>query len=304
MRSGIRVRGFLTGAIVLVFLMMLVSGPLFAENKAKNLRWVGDPETAASVMLPLVNDFEELYGIHVDLDIQTSTKGLRSVATGQAALGGSGRYMAEGMPEEMGVEMHPIAWSAVVVVVHPDNPLANLGQDDLRAILTGKVKNWSLLGGADAPITLYQYDDPLKSIEYVLPDLLFGYSDVELVEARYLEAHESLFEAIAKDPTGIGFAGLVTASQSGLKILMVDGVEPSAATLLKGDYPLFRTLYLVSSPTHQQRHEIRRFVRFAERARNRDLIREAGAVAYREAVRLVVKDMNRRRAIMQHSLQR
>jgi phosphate transport system substrate-binding protein len=45
-----------------------------------------------------------------------------------------------------------IGKDSIVVVVHKDNPVAQLSKDQLKGIFTGKMQNWKEVGGQDMPI--------------------------------------------------------------------------------------------------------------------------------------------------------
>lgn len=48
-----------------------------------------------------------------------------------------------------------IAWDAYAVYVHPENPVRAITVKQLREVLRGQIKSWSVLGGPREPITLY-----------------------------------------------------------------------------------------------------------------------------------------------------
>lgn len=262
------------------------------------LRWVGDLDTANAVMRPLVTPLLRFEHIALELDPKTSTKGIRTVLLGQADIGGSGRYRIEGMPEESEVKFHPVAWDALVVVVHPSNPLGNIGIGDLKRLLLGKVTNWRQLGGADAPIRLIAHEDFFAGIDYVLMNQLFGSIDVEFAGAELVGDEFDIGGAVASDPNAVAVMSMASAMPISVKALSLNGVAPSVDTLKTGDYRLFRPLYLVRAPSTQNDEALDRIVRFVESARARPLIRAAGAVPYRQAVVLVVRGMDIQRALI------
>ncbi len=49
----------------------------------------------------------------------------------------------------------PIAYDAVCFIVNPKNPVNKLKIEQLRDILTGRIKNWELVGGKNQPIQLF-----------------------------------------------------------------------------------------------------------------------------------------------------
>ncbi|MEA5464426.1 PstS family phosphate ABC transporter substrate-binding protein [Leptothoe sp. PORK10 BA2] len=53
------------------------------------------------------------------------------------------------------LEQIPVAIDGIALAVHPDLGMAGLNVDQIKAIYTGKVTNWSELGGPNLPITAY-----------------------------------------------------------------------------------------------------------------------------------------------------
>ncbi|MCP5230824.1 MAG: substrate-binding domain-containing protein [Zoogloeaceae bacterium] len=261
------------------------------------LRWVGDLDTANAVIRPLVTPLLSSENIALQIEPRTSTKGIRTVLLGQADIGGSGRYRIEGLPEETEVKLHPVAWDALVVVVHPDNPLGNIGVGDLKRLLLGEVTNWRQLGGGDGPIRLLAHEDSFAGIEYVLMNQLFGSTDVEFAGAELVADEFDIGGAVAADPQAVAVMSMASAQPLPLKPLSLAGVPPSVDTLKSGEYRLFRPLYLVRAPSHQHDEALDRIVSFVESARARPLIRAAGAVPYRQAVVLVVRGMDIQREL-------
>lgn len=287
---------FLAGftlAVTVVFTAVAASpeGPLA-------LRWVGDPDTANAVVLPtaavLLNDER----IALAVDVKSSTKGIRTVLIGQADIGGSGRYRVEGLPEESDVTFHPVAWDALVPVVHPLNPLGNLSVGDIKRVLRGDVSNWRQLGGPDAPIRFIAHEDIFAGVEYVLMNQLFGSIDVEFEKAELVADDFNIGAAVAADPNAIAVMSMASARHFPVKPLNLDGVAANIDTLKSGEYRLFRPLYMVLASSHQQRDALERVVKFVESAKVRPAIRAAGAVPYREAVVLVIRGMDIQRDLI------
>ena len=50
------------------------------------------------------------------------------------------------------LKLYEITKDAIVVIVNKDNPVTSLSKDQLKAINTGKTKNWKEVGGPDLPI--------------------------------------------------------------------------------------------------------------------------------------------------------
>mgnify|MGYP000867223479 CR=1 FL=1 len=93
----------------------------------------------------------------VQIDVQGggSSVGVKAAGEGTSDIGMASREIKE---EELtqfpNLQVHVIARDGIAVVVHPDNPVSDLSLDQIRDIFSGKIVNWSEVGGADAAITV------------------------------------------------------------------------------------------------------------------------------------------------------
>ena len=83
-----------------------------------------------------------------------SDTGITDVAHGRVAIGASSREHQDGDPA--GLYMYKIARDGVCVVTNTDNPIANLSQEQVQDIFSGKVRRWDDVQGAKVtgPIAL------------------------------------------------------------------------------------------------------------------------------------------------------
>lgn len=80
--------------------------------------------------------------------------GVNDVSRGRVTIGNVSRDLLPSDPN--GLQFNRIARDGVCVVTHPDNPVSNLSQEQVKAIFSGQVRNWSEVPGAKAtgPIDL------------------------------------------------------------------------------------------------------------------------------------------------------
>lgn len=145
----------------LLTLLALV-GPFIAS--AGEVRIAG----ATTVFLTVVKEAREAVATETGATVvasgSTSGKGLAALHAGQVEVAMltdrlanvAAATAAKGTPIAVDdYEEHFIKEAALVVVVHPSNPVASLSDTQVRDILTGQVKNWRDVGGADAPIAVF-----------------------------------------------------------------------------------------------------------------------------------------------------
>ena len=155
--------------------------------------------------------------------------------------------------------MIAVATDAVGLYVHTNNPIKGLTLAQVDAIfgtdrkrrLPGDVTTWGQLGLANGwerePIHLFGRDKKSGTREFFKHVALLDGEFKEDIKESHGAASELL--AIARDPLGIGYAGVGIQSSYVRAVPLVeqDGrphVAPSRESVLNGTYPLRRPLYL------------------------------------------------------------
>ncbi len=160
----------------------------------------------------------------------------------------------EQQAKDLGIQLEqvPVAREGFVFVVNAKNPVDGLTQQQLRDIYSGKITNWSQVGGKDEPIIAYQRnrdsgsqnymssfmgDTPLMDAPIELrPGTMGGLMDVIAVNDHAEQSIGYSVYAYAADMYGNG---------DEIKFLAIDGVAPSKATMASGTYPLLSENYAI-----------------------------------------------------------
>lgn len=146
-----------------------------------------------------------------------------------------------------------VARDAIAVVVHPSNPVQGLSLEQLSQIYTGKITNWSQLGGENRPIVLLSRESNSGTYVYFLENVVrLGDSKSKLLfspETLLMPSSEGISTEIRQNPNAIGYDGLgyVTRDQKVVGVAQAEGkpyVLPSVATVNAGTYPISRPLYM------------------------------------------------------------
>src|SRR5205807_1291752 len=134
-------RTILGAMLLLVTAMASIHGGEGTPVAAATLHWVGCDISKASFMDDVVAAFEQKTGHKIALEDGGATRGIRDVVAHRAEMGGSCRHALD-IPEERGVKLIPVAWDALVAIVHPSNPVSDITRGQLRDVLTGKISHW------------------------------------------------------------------------------------------------------------------------------------------------------------------
>ncbi len=271
------------------FLIMLSLSLAGAAQAQTVLHWAGCGITKKAFMAELANAYEKKTGVKIVLDGGGAAKGIRRVADRSVALGGSCRPKLAHVPEEMRARLNPVAWDALTVIVHPDNPVDNITLTQLRAVLEGRITNWKALGGPDRPLELLARKSRFSGVGRVLRELLFNDYEKVFVASKFYKSSGPLEKAVEQNPNALGVTGVSSAHKRKVKLLSLNGKAPDYEHIRKGEYLLYRPLYITYNPAHPQYREAKRFVDFAHSRQGREIIRQTGSVPYLDALNLIRK---------------
>ena len=270
---------------------LLATPSLHAASADTNLVWAGCGITKKAFMAELAKAYEKKTGIKINLQGGGATKGIRDASAGAIDIGGACRAIIESHPEERSAYQVPVAWDALAVIVHPKNPVQSITLKQLQDVYLGKLRNWKDLGGPDAPIELYVRRGKISGVGRTLRELVFANFDQEFPGAKYvMKSSGPLEQGIEDNPLAIGTTGISSANRRKVKILNLNGKEPSYENIKQGTYVLYRPLYLVTKGS-QADPKVKNFITFALSREGREVIRRAGSVPYSDAMGLVMKQI-------------
>ena len=256
-------------------------------KSSEGLVWAGCGITKKAFMAELAKAYEQKTGVHIDLQGGGATRGIRGVNNGTIHIGGACRASMEFNKEERYVKQIPVAWDAIVFVVHEDNPIDNITMQQVRAIYNGEITNWAQLGGMDKPIDLYVRESPISGVGQTLRELVFH--DTEKVftsKAHIVKSSGPAEKAVEKTVTAMTATGVSSATRRNVKILKVEGHDPSYDNIKEGKYMLYRPLYLVTKLSVGN-PLVANFVKFATSEEGMEVIRRSGTVPYKDALQLL-----------------
>ncbi|MGB5277366.1 MAG: phosphate ABC transporter substrate-binding protein [Gammaproteobacteria bacterium] len=255
------------------------------------LNWVGCGISKKAYVTDLAKAFEKKTDIRINIQGGGATKGIREVVTGTADLGGSCRYQLPEDPREAGAGLEPVAWDALVVITNKDNPVDNLSMEQVKEIYTGKIRNWQVLGGPNAPVEVYTRKGKHSGVGRTLRKLIFADFDQKIVSTKSFPSSGPLEKAIMDNPHAIGITGISSARLRDVKILKLENIYPTYDAVKGGEYQLYRPLYLTYNPKSEKLAEVKQFISFCHSHEGREIMRKNGTLPYREGVHLVMRQI-------------
>ncbi len=218
-------------------LAVVAPAPLSLPASAGELKYVG-----SSTVGKFISDAAAVYySASFKVDTQPESGGGESCPMrGACDIGGVAREVGSDFISH-GVQATLIGKDAIGVVVNADNPVKALSSPQLKDIFTGKVTNWSKLGGPDLKIKplIVKQGSATRS---VFQTAIMG--DAEYAGAEVVTPDAKIIGETARDKGAIGpisFSFLQGAS--GITALDVDGQK---AAVTNPAYPITRPLYLTT----------------------------------------------------------
>ena len=245
----------LTCAAAMVF-GLAACGSAAADTTAADTTGAATEETAdlsgtismagSTSMEKLANAVAESFmakypGVTVTAEFTGSSAGIEAVTAGSVDIGNSSRALKDEEKEAGAVE-NIVAIDGIAVVTDPANTVSGLTKDQLISVYKGEVKNWSELGGEDAPIVVIGREAG-SGTRGAFEELL----ELEdaCVYASELDSTGAVIAKVAATPGAIGYVSL-DALDDTVKALVLDDVEATAENIKAGNYFLSRPFVMAT----------------------------------------------------------
>lgn len=202
-----------------------------------------------------------------------SGSGITAVQEGRCDIGLSSRALHDD-EKAAGLTETVLALDGIAIIVNNSNPVTDLTLEQIADIYTGKITNWSEVGGNDGAIVLIGREagsgtrDGFESIT--------GTED--LCQYRQeLTSTGDVITTVSTNPNAIGYASLSAVSDS-TKTLAVNGVLPSEETVLSGEYLVQRPFVMATRSSEALSDAAQMFFDYALSSEAAPIIAGAGAV--------------------------
>jgi len=177
-----------------------------------------------------------------------------------------------------GLAASEVAKSAVVFAVNVDVPVTSLSSRQICDAYRGGVTNWRQLGGSDLPLAPHTRPAAEVDAAIVLAGIECFRAASLTTTARMIERPEAMAAELSSVSGALGMTSMPFVDQSGgrIKALTLDGIPPDAERVRRGEYPLTRSSYLVTTASPSA--AAARFIAFVRSDAGARVIRANGAV--------------------------
>ncbi|MGH8183849.1 MAG: substrate-binding domain-containing protein [Rhodanobacteraceae bacterium] len=222
---------------------------------------------------------------HLEVTPFNTVDGIDQAISGQVDIAAVARPAYPKRTQEAGLTFTPVAWDALVLITNNANPVGNLTLKQIHEIYYGKITNWSQVGGPDEKIDLDGVASPLDGVQFSFRRLMFGNGDNPVAVPRLFINIDSLQSEVSLDTKALALSTLVHARrQKGIKIIPIEGVMPSLATLENATYPLPLTIYLAYKSDSPKLATIQKFLAFLGGSHADEILRSHDLLPYAQAL--------------------
>lgn len=155
------------------------------------------------------------------------------------------------MAELAGVDLQPIPIlnGGFVFFVNKDNPVKNLTMTQLYNIYSGTITNWKDLGGKDEPIVAYQRTENSGSQLGMYKYVINENEITKVSEEMKISDTKDIIKEVSSNTGSIGYSFYYymekNKSSNDVKMIAVNGVNPSKKTIASAKYPLTTYTYAI-----------------------------------------------------------
>lgn len=188
--------------------------------------------------------------VTVTAEFTGSSAGIEAVSAGSVDIGNSSRALKD-EEKAAGVVENIVAIDGIAVVVDPANTVTGLTKEQLISIYIGETKNWSELGGEDAPIVVVGREAG-SGTRGAFEELL----DIEdaCTYASELDSTGAVIAKVASTPGAVGYASLDAIDNTVIAVAL-EGAEATVENIKAGGYFLCRPFVMATKGEISQQSE-------------------------------------------------
>ncbi len=182
------------------------------------IRLHGSGTVGKGIVLPNQAQIEKDGGDKLTIVTNGSGNGLIDLAEGRADIAmisadldfekGQVEKKKPGVLNGTNLQAHSIGVNKVQFIVHPSNPVKSMTTEQVAGILSGKIKNWSEVGGKDGKIVVF-IERPGNGTRATVEKQFLGGAAMS-GSARQLAAPKQLAKAVSQTPIAFSYGNSST----------------------------------------------------------------------------------------------
>ena len=189
-----------------------------------------------------------------------SDVGVADVAAGRVSIGNSSRDAKSSDPG--GLVFNKIAKDAICIVTNPSNKVPNLSQEQIQAIFSGQVRNWSDVPGATASGSINLVTRTQASGTQDAFDKIFMAGKKVFSGASAKASNGLVQQTVQSDASAIGYVSQDFVK--GTNAVSYKGVGCTLAAAKSGEYGGVRNFWMVTRGHPRVKSPLQRFIHWVQ----------------------------------------
>ncbi|MCL6479578.1 MAG: phosphate ABC transporter substrate-binding protein [Peptococcaceae bacterium] len=158
-------------------------------------------------MMPISEKLARAYearhpGVKIHIEGGDSSVGIRGVMEGILDIGSVSRSLTE--EEKKSLRSYKITEDSVCIIVNEKNPVRELTINQVREVFSGKITNWSEVGGLNRPVTVISREKG-SGTHNVFEDTVMGKGTAVDEKAVVMTSTGAVLGAVMRDVNAIGY---------------------------------------------------------------------------------------------------
>lgn len=208
--------------------------------------------------------------IAFEIAAEGSSTGVASVIDATSEIGMSSREpkakeIAKAQSKGVDMKAITVAKDGIAIIVHESSPLDSISLEEIEMLFSGDVTDWSAITLQSGQVSAYTRNT--SSGTYAVFQKMGMSSRDYGSDTQKMAGNEQIAAEVAKNPNGIGYVGLAYINTPGVKVLPIDGINPTSA-----DYPLARPLYYLIDNNKELSDMANSFIGFTMSPEGQDII--------------------------------
>jgi ABC-type phosphate transport system substrate-binding protein len=189
-----------------------------------------------------VQEFSQTYPyVTFELSVMSSQDAIDAVASQDIDIALVAEPIA---PDREDLEAVRIGGQAILMAVHPSNPIDELSWEQVRDVFSARVWDWAALDPQQQPREILVVSQHEGSVARSVFERLVMAGVPVTPRAVVAMGDELAGQLIAQEPAAIGYVS-ADLGGDGFKVLSIAGTTPGPATVASGAWPIARPLNLV-----------------------------------------------------------
>lgn len=236
--------------------------------------------SGSTAMQPLIEAIAEKYmhentNATVHVNGGGSGNGINQVFSGVVDIGNSDVYAEEKIDKEQAEKLvdHKVCVVAMAAVVNNKVGVDGLTTDQLIDIFTGKIKNWSQVGGNDIEIVVINRPKSSGTRAVFNMYALDGNDEIESLTG---DSNGAIKQTVSTTEGAISYLAFSYLGDDMVKPLKLNGVEPIVENVKTGDYNVwaYAHMYTLGEPNEGSKN----FIDYVKSENASDIISELGYI--------------------------